>query len=421
MNLVIHSRSCARCVAGAFFLALCCSLLLGGIVPRRAALAQIPMVDPPLRQEWETVLPAEGTVRSALIDGDVVYLLTNEGIVHALAAPNGQELWRTSGWLVPQTSRCPYDPPKLRSVTHMGLSTQESVRLAVEGDLAIAALCAGWEAYQTDQQLLLLDRATGNLRGTWPVIGGRFAGVESGVMVIATQNSVYGVSLADLTEIWRIEEEQPYHAPYLEGMMAGVVLTRLDLNSRPMLTARSVENGAVLWEMPVKSDSLFRFDLGEHFFMLQREGGGDEKTLQAVDPQIGEVLWTSALPGFDGPLYWIETGVQDGIVFAYLNVSPGRVVALEAESGAELWTAGVPFGLRSVWQFGGLMYCTGTTVEGRPDELHALDEESRREVWAGLPGTELLLVSPTSSLLVVTSSRHNAPVNDAVVTGYQAR
>ncbi len=396
-------------------------LLLGSVVLDSTALAQTPAIDPPVRQTWQAVFPEEGAVRAVVTEGDVIYLLTNEGIVHALAATDGHELWRTSGWLVPETTRCPYDPPKLRSVTYAGFSPWNNVFLAVDGESIIAAMCAGWENYQTDQQLLLLDKTTGRLHGTWPVIGGLLVGVDQGVLVIADQSSVFGVSLAALREIWRTAAEQQYNPPHFEGMVDGVVLTRLYLDNQPVLTAKSIAEGTVLWEMPVGSDSYTVLGGGESVLLTRRKDGGDEEELVAMDPRTGAELWQSDLTGFSGSIYWMETVVQGGVVYVYLNAAPGRIAAVNADSGAVLWNMETPFGIRRARLFAGLIYCVGVDDERLHPQLHALDGESGLEVWAGLPGSDLLLVSSPNDLLLVTSSREGTSTSDAVVTALQTR
>ncbi len=240
--------------------------------------------------------------------------------------------------------------------------------------------------------------------GTWPVIGGLLVGVDRGVLVIADQSSVFGVSLAALREIWRTAAEQQYNPPHFEGMVDGVVLTRLYLDNQPVLTARSIAEGTVLWEMPVSSDSYTVLGGGESVLLTRRKDGGDEEELVAVDPRTGAELWQSDLTGFSGSIYWMETVVQGRVVYVYLNAAPGRIAALNADSGAVLWSVETPFGIRRARLFGGLIYCVGVDDERLHPQLHALDGR----VAGGLgrvAGSDLLLVSPPNDLLLVTSSR----------------
>ena len=407
-------------IARAIALVLICGLALALIAPQAAVLAQTPTVDAPLRQAWQAVFPAEGAVRAVLADAAAVYALTDEGIVHALATDDGRELWRTSGWLVPEAARCPYDPPKIHSVTYSGYYRQNNLYLTADGDVLIAALCAGWANYQMDQQLLLLDKATGDLRSTMSVFGGRLVGVDAGVAVVSDADGVRAVSLASQHELWQAVGEDDYDVPGFQGMSAGVVLTRLYLDNQPMLTARAIADGTVLWEMPVDSDDYLI--AGDDLILLARShGSGDKVELQALDPRTGAIRWTSDLSGFAGSLYWLETVVQGGDIYAYLNgLPPGRIATLRADSGAPLWNVEVPFAVQKVNPLGELVYCMGLADDSTESRLHALAGEDGHEVWDGLPGGRLLLVSPSGGLLV-TSVEAGVSVSDAVVTAYQSR
>ena len=393
-------------------------LLIAGLVVS-GVWADAPRVDPPLHQVWKTVLPGEEAVSSMVAEDGVVYLLTNGGIVHALSAGDGQSLWQTSGWLVPETRRCPYDPPKLRSVTHSGAFPQPGILLAVEGDSVIAAICAGWQNYVTDQQLLVLDKAAGQLRGTWPVIGGRLADVHDGILVITSQGVAYGVSLDEQREVWRISREPAYFKATLDGPLF-LRTNDNDKEGQPMVSAYSTKDGALQWELPVGGNlAIEDFDDGLVFAIRAEERYGDSKELLAFDAQTGDVVWQTDLSNFEG--YFDELGliVQDGIVYAYNRSLPGRIAAFEASTGRRKWEAAPPFGVQDLRVLGDRLYCVGNNDEGV--RLYALGAEDGQQVWSGLSDQGLSLGPVLNGILFIATSERGTSGNDAVLTAFRER
>ena len=383
--------------------------------------AGAPRVDPPLRQVWKTVLPGGEAVRSMVADDGIVYLLTNEGIVHAISADDGQSLWQTSGWLVPETRRCPYDPPKLRSVTHPGVVPQTGILLAVEGDSVIAAICAGWENYVTEQQLLQLDKATGQLRGTWPVIDGRLVDVHDGTIVIASEDVVYGVSLTEQREVWRISRESAYYPAYFMASRDGLLFLRTsDEEGQPAVSAYSAKDGAVQWELSVGGNWAIE-DVGDGLvFAIRTEADyGEGKELFVLDAETGDVIWQTDLSDFEGYMDRLGLIVQDGIVYAYNRSLPGRIAAFEASTGERIWDVAPQFGVQDIRVLGDRLYCVGDS-DG-DILLYALNAEDGQEIWSGLSDRSLSLGPVLNGILFVATSQQGTPGGDAVLTAFRER
>ena len=390
-------------------------LVVGGVW------ADAPRVDPPLRQVWKTVLPGGEAVRSLVAEDGIVYLLTNEGIVHALSAGDGQSLWQTSGWLVPETRRCPYDPPKLRSVTHSGGLPLSGTLLAVDGDLVIAAICAGWANYVTDQQLLLLDRATGHLRGTWPVIGGRLVGVHDGTLVVASQDGVYGVSLEEQREVWRISKESAYGPPYFNAALDGLLFLDIeDEEGEALASAHSMKDGALLWDFPPGGSWTVKdLDSGLVFAVRAEEDYGDGRELFALDARTGSVLWQADLSDLEGNMHWLGVIARNGVVYAHISSLPPRLVAFEAGTGERIWDVATGFEIQDLRVLGDRLYCVGNNDEDI--RLYALNADDGQEVWAGLSDQSLSLGPALHGILFVATSQQGTPGDDAVLTAFRER
>lgn len=365
--------------------------------------APTPAVEPPFAVAWQSTWPGEGLIRAIVARTDAVYALTSEGIVHAVSAADGQELWRTSGWLAPRVTRCPYDPPQLRGSNHVVLYSPTSVLLAESGGIVVAAICAGWSGYQGDQSLLLLDAKTGKLIGTWPVTAGRLAGVEDGVMVIADREAIVGVSVKNRQEVWRAKlgEDEP---PNLVGVWEHVVYQfRYEPQTyQPFLIARSAVDGQARWE--IDAADLVGPQLAAHgwVFAARAGPGADQGKLVAIDELTGQTAWEADLDVKQVSTRVLEYAVEGDRLYVYARGDPFGIMALDlaGQTATPAWTAPSGVAISSLRPFGDHLYYLGAT--DTTTRLYAARAGDGRLVWSGLPqpGEKWSYGPPISSMLL---------------------
>ena len=388
--------------------------------PGNEVWAQSPRMDPPLRPLWETVFPGEQSVRAMLVEGGVAYLLTGEGIIHALSAGDGKPLWQTSGWLAPEAKRCPYDPPQMQSLANYSPMPMPGILLALDSDLLVATLCAGWEGFSADQQLLLLDRTTGQIRGSLPVIGGRLMSVRNGVAVISSEEGPYAVSLRDGREVWRIKPEDKYNF-YFMGTFDDLGFVKIyDENYRAIVHALSTTDGATRWTLPPGDNPSFKAIVGGVLFAFYEEEGTYRSSLQALDPQNGAGFWQAEL-GILSDRYSnsLRLTVLNGRVYAYSDSQPGGMIALNAATGSMDWEAVENLGITGMQVMGSVIYCVAN--DGEDTSLYALNNSDGQVIWSGLSDSSLTLGPVVDQILLVAASAPGVSGDDAVLSAFQER
>lgn len=400
-------------------------LLASGTGPaerRVAAQEPTPRIEPPLRPAWEARFPGEGNVQAVEVQDDVVYLLTGEGIVHALAAGDGRSLWETSGWLVPEARRCPYDPPKLEGVTNPYPEMVPRVWLASDGDALLVPICAGWSAYSTDQQLLILNRSSGELKASWPVIGGQFAGVHDGVVVIGSGVNIIGVDHDRLREVWRISPSsgETIRLVAVAGPVAFVNVTGESF--RTHTSGWRVADGIRLWETsPEKSFTPRAWRDGLAYDVIE-DLGLNVKELVAFDIFSGVEVWRAGLDGLEHAYaYALSVTTQGDQVYVHALYPPGGLAAFDAVTGRHMWTKQVAQGIRDVrFLDGTVCYVSGEPIAGDM-RLYAVQADTGEDIWSGLPAVTMSLGPAGDGMLYVATSQPGMGRLDAVLKAMSVR
>jgi outer membrane protein assembly factor BamB len=389
-------------------------LLIGMVLAHTAGAATpTPEVQPPFTVAWQTVWPGEGLVRAIVARTDAAFALTSEGIVHAVSATDGQELWRTSGWLAPRVTRCPYDPPQLRGSDHVVMYVPASALLAESGGTLIAAICAGWSGYQGDQSLLLLDAKTGKLEATWPVASGRLVGVEDGIMIIVDKEAILGVSVADRQEVWRVTvgEGEP---PNLIGVWEHMVYQfRYDASYKPFLSARSATDGQLQWE--IDASDMIGPGLGAHgwVFAIRAGPGADQGKLIAIDDVTGEIGWDIDVDLKQVSSSALEFEVAGDRLYVYARGDPFGIMAVDLKdrTAVPAWTAPAKAAISSLRPFGDKLYYLGAT--DTRTRLYVARTVDGQLAWSGLlqPGVKMFYGPPVSGMLL------GPPAGDTLYVG----
>jgi outer membrane protein assembly factor BamB len=308
--------------------------------------------------------------------------------------------------------------------------TSRPTLLALDGDSVVAAICAGWSYYVTDQEILVLDRRTGHLAAVWPVIGGRLVGVSDGVLVISARDGVIGVSVAERRELWRITPENG-RLPDPFAVDHGVAaFLRYDEKYQSFLDVRSVKDASLLWETPAGDLSAFCISPNGRLFAIRSVAGQPQGSLLAFNVRTGETVWELGLDMSNISPSSLRLEVQDGRAYLYSLYDEAGVTAFDIDAHLRMWTSGVGLRIQSLRQTAGLVFYLGT--KDSRSELYAAKSDSGEILWSGFPQVgEMtwsgvprsgLLLGPTSDgALFLGALQPGVSRSDAVVIVLQER
>ncbi len=317
-----------------------------GAVPSPAG-ARSPQ--PPLRQVWATSFPDERGVLKLISTGDRVYATSVEGVVHALEAASGQELWQVGWWESPSAARCPYDPPQLKGMRgsdYYFRYRSDRHRLAAAGNTLVASLCAGWTEYEIESQLfaLFLGADNGEIRGVRPLATGGVLGTAGNNVILNAEEEVLAVEADTGQPVWKVERGD-LASLRARLMTEEVVLIAKDeagesYGSRERrLAAHAIADGSLRWEIPVPGDLLPRAATGGRWFAIggTQLGAG---SLIAFDLTTGQELWVVDLAWLGYDVSSAEVEAYGDKVYLYANSYDGPgLTAYDAATGLKVWTA----------------------------------------------------------------------------------
>lgn len=198
---------------------------------------------------------------------------------------------------------------------------------------------------------------TRSISGNNAVMRLDLAPASDGTSVYAATNagSIYALSLADGSILWRTKTRLPLSAGPAVG--AGMVVT-------------ASSNGVVL----------------------------------ALDPTTGKILWQSAL---DGEILAVPAIAPGSVV---VRTTDGRIVALASDSGKQLWKTSYDVPRLILRGAGDPVIADRTVYEGLNNgQLVALNLDDGKQLWAATVGSpkgsnELARLADVNGVLAVTSN-----------------
>ncbi len=398
------------------------------------ALASAPTIavfespQPPLRQVWATSFPDERGVFRLISTGDRVYAVSVEGVVHALEAASGQELWQVAWWDSPSAARCPYDPPQFKGMRgtdyYIGYRPDRH-RLAAAGNTLVASLCAGWTEYEIESQLfaLFLGADNGEIRGVRPLASGGVLGAAGNVVILNAETEALAVDADSGQPLWQVERGD------LASLRAWLMTEDVVLivkneegesfgSGERRVAAHSVADGSLLWELLVPSDLLPRAAAAGRWFAISgAEWSGG--FLVAFDLATGQELWAVDLA-------WLGYGLSSAQVVAYGDKvylyadsydGPG-LTAYDAATGHKVWTAAPGSngqGLAFLADVGYFLAQSGDDLR-----LYALDPADGTVQWSGseVVGTEIGAADGERLYLIGYGGPDGS---EGLITAYQPR
>jgi outer membrane protein assembly factor BamB len=284
------------------------------------------------------------------VDG-IVYVLGNDGVIHALVRDSGEERWQAK--LGEDASASPLIADGLlivgdaRGVVHALAVADGAVRwttatdgpisgaAAADGSVAVVATNAG-TAYA-------IDVATGAIRWT-AVVGGSVStsvAIADGTVYVGASPNLTAISLADGTIRWTqpVSKEGRIGTP---AVSAGLIFAATGLNAQDEslhgVVALDATTGLQRWRFtsPTQATIYTPAIVDGRAYIV-----GEDRTVVAVDAASGRLMWTTPTVEVNESV----AAVADGLVFVAGN--GGAVNALDADAGTMRWTvpiSGIPYG-----------------------------------------------------------------------------
>lgn len=248
-------------------------------------------------------------------------------------APSGTAPGETT--VPPALSTSSTVPPPETTTTVPGGRPEGVVAWSIEFGEVFSGVARGGVLYVgvTDyatsaKEVWAIDGATGDVRWT-ASIGSDYPNpllAEDGTVVVTAKDAVVGLDGTTGAELWRFERPVGTSYSFSDTAIVGDVAIVHDLEEEAVL-ALDVASGALLWEDP-ETSLLAVFD--DWVLAWGDEDGGDVRALALRD---GRRLWSQPYVGLDWELH-VPT-LSGGVVFVGDRES---VRALDAETGAEVWT-----------------------------------------------------------------------------------
>lgn len=398
-------------------------------VPHVSALAFSPppeAPEPPLRQSWQVTFPGERGVMQVISTGGMLYLVTKEGIIHALEAASGREIWQVSCWESPLVQRCPYDPPIEPEAWEYPVYpelTGAKERIVLAGEVLVAGFCTGSTYGGTQAEILAtsFDISSGDMLWTRPLGVGGVAGTAGKLVVLNTDLGIMGVEGTTGEPAWLVEKgDFAFLRASLVAEGAVFAFKRKEEWGNTSYIAYDAIDGSILWE----------WEEGEYYIHLLGAAGGRFFTLSgsyeqpvmlsAHDVRSGQKLWACELGWSDSVIYYTGMAFQGGTLYLGGGSSwmPAGLAAIDAATGQILWKTLAEVGGDKVALLGDTVYLLAWVNYQR--RIYAVDALTGQVKWAGLESEELTLHGSDGAKLYV-SAPSGPQKNDPVLTAYEPR
>jgi eukaryotic-like serine/threonine-protein kinase len=305
---------------------------------QRTGLFDFPTIRQVPRIKWQTKVSSTWLMPPILAAG-TLYTGSGDGVIYALDAQSGQEIWSREGFGQLENSG------------------------AVAGDLLIIG---GY-----DKRVRALNRHTGKELWSFDTVSFVQASplIVNEQTYIATDHAMYALDLASGELQWEAAtgQEDAYMGP--PAYDDGVIYT----TGGKHLLALEATNGEELWR--IQRDQPFTaLAIANQMIYV----GNFDGSFYAYDRKTGAERWNFQ----GGGIFWGGPAIEGDIVYAG---NDDMVYALHAQTGEERWhfqMAGQ--GVSDIMISDGVLYVSDSSHEfpRGPRHLYALDAQSGQEIWA---------------------------------------
>jgi len=180
-----------------------------------------------------------------------------------------------------------------------------------------------------------------------------------------------------LRQRWVVNFGQPISYPLIADGRVFVTVKNPPITQGTTLYAINATNGAILWSFNLGGSFFWSGSCYENGRVFALNGSG---LLRAFDAATGTVVWSRQLPGqfsFDS-----APTVHQGVIYTAGAGSGGTAYAVDANTGAVLWTSSVSNGSNS----SPAVTSDGVYVSYSCPNVYKLDPATGAKIWHFAPG-----------------------------------
>ena len=180
-----------------------------------------------------------------------------------------------------------------------------------------------------------------------------------------------------LRQRWSVDFGQPISYPLIADGRVFVTVKNPPITQGTTLFALDATNGAVIWSFNLGGSFFWSGSCYENGRVFALNGSG---LLRAFDAATGNVVWSRQLPGQFA--FSSAPTVHQGVIYTGGAGSGGTVYAVNADTGAVLWTSPVANGDYS----SPAVTSDGVYVSYSCPNVYKLDPATGAQIWHYAPG-----------------------------------
>lgn len=180
-----------------------------------------------------------------------------------------------------------------------------------------------------------------------------------------------------LRQRWTVNFGQPISYPLIADGRVFVTVKNVPITQGTTLFALDATNGAVIWSFNLGGSFFWSGSCYENGRVFALNGSG---LLRAFDAVTGNVVWSSQLPGQFS--FSSAPTVHQGVIYTGGAGSGGTVYAVNALTGAVIWTSPVANGDYS----SPAVTSDGVYVSYSCPNVYKLDPATGAQIWHYAPG-----------------------------------
>jgi outer membrane protein assembly factor BamB len=279
-----------------------------------------------------------GVPNNIAIVGDTVYFASDDGVVHAVSRTSGSESWQTK--LQKPSVRGP-----VAADARVYLADEGGTVLALDPSKAGARLWQSTTTYDGTTEMLSVG-------------GSLYFGTGDGFLV--------ALDAATGAEQWKVQMTPSAASVHNPAHGDGLVFAGTDGGG---FVAVDVAARKIAWTGDLNGDDTGTASVAGGIAYIGTGADATKGILHAFDAKTGQALWTGPAPMLTTP------NVIDGVAFS--STMQGRVVSMDAKTGALRWSIQLSGKIRPMAVVGSTLYISADTEK----RVYAVETATGNKLW----------------------------------------